>query len=242
MPVGLQIVNANGEFTVSTDAKFLHLLGKAVYQSTTQASGDSNSIVGWQGGYSTYRLSIGYDTTIYMAMDLPLGYVGSITGMDRIGVGEYIITVFCIYGNSQVPVDMWAFGFAGVSSGNYGLQLFNAQKKLVADFGYSNHLFPRARVNAQSVGVDQTIPALARPAIIGMVSYYWADIYPNGGSTGWLYTYNQIIGCWARWAPTSLRVSRIVRKTSQENDFPTDDFANTDTPSFGFVIEAANLP
>lgn len=242
MPSGLQIVNANGEFTVSTSAKFLHYLGKPVFVSTTQDSGNANSNVGWTAGYSKYRLNIGFDTEIFIALDLPVGRISCITAVDRVGVGIYDITLYSTYGVQQVQTDMWAFGFATTGSGNYGLQLFNQQQQLVADFGYSNHLFPRGRVNGNSVAVDQTIPALARPAIIGMASYYWADTYPNGGSSGWLYTYEQVIGCWARWDATTLRLSRVVRRSSQENEFPTDDFANINTPAYSFLIEASGLP
>ena len=253
---GLSITNPGGELVVSSEARLLHCIGKAVWQSTVQVSGDATA--GKSGkrvaGYSIYHITIPADTTNFlMGIDLPNAYIANsdywatgILKVTHLGSNVYEIKACCgrtydgyYFDTVQIPVDIWAFGFSPMASNNYGLSLYNSAGVLTADFSRTNILFPRFisqdfRVNP----APQTMPLLGRPVIIGMPNYYFGDIYER--ATGYLYDYIHECTLWAR-SGTSLKTEKRSLTYYGCNDL-NDDAYNTDGSSIGIVIDGSYLP
>lgn len=261
MAFGLQISNPSGDLVVSSDAKMLHYLAKAVWQSTTQLSPGSGSsdpsqqtAPGTRAGYSTYQLTVPAGVKFLLAIDLPTGSAGTrmvgITGCAYLstsgGNDIYRVTAYngdqtfgSLFDYSQYPLDIWAFGFVNSTASNWGLALYDSAGNLSADFTRAIPLFPKF-ISDFKTTKTQTIPALTRPVLIGMPGYYWADIHEQG--IGYLYTYIREVGLWNRSNATTLTCGTRYLQQHGCNEFPTNDEASTNGPSVAILIEGSNLP
>lgn len=262
MGYGLSISNPSGELVVSSDAKMLHYLAKAVWQSTTQISGRSQTqdasqlpAPGVRAGYSTYSLTVPTGVQFALAVDLP---IGTAYGTRSVGIldctlvssaggnSTYSVKAYNAdppsgdrFDNTQYALDIWAFGFVNSPAGTWGLALYDSSGNMSADFTRAIPLFPKFISDFQTTKT-QTIPSLTRPVLLGMPGYYFADIYDQG--TGYLYTYIREIGLWNRSNATTLNM--VTRYLQQHgcNEFPTNDQNATNGPSVAIIIEGSNLP
>lgn len=246
MTYGLSITNGSSGLVVSTDAKLMHYLAKPNLESIVQPSGSSGSVApGYQSGYSTYLVTIPGDVPFVLAAEIPVGLDNiSIFNVNALGSGVYRIFVYNAYGSptlTQHAVTLWAFGYVGSVSGDYGLVLYSADGSIAADFTRNNPMIPRGIV---SIGTSATgtVPSLTRPVVVSMPIYFNADIHPNGGSGGFLYTYRKEIGSWNRPNSSDIVVKKVILAEYQVNAFPTDDDAQFDGTNYAVVLEGAMLP
>lgn len=245
MTYGLKIVNPGDELVLSSEARGLHCIGKAVLQgSVVQPTGvATDSTPGRVSGYSLYRIS--HPGSIVVAIDLPLGYYVAIESVTDVGGGVWEIRAQC--GNSldadafistQVEVAVWAYGLPQTAPSGWGMAIFDAAGVVAWDLTKPNPLFARGYIGG--AGSAFTLPSLTRPVLIGQQSSYSILDQPAGGS---------VRSVWTRWmsfnrgSSTALSTILIAQQRYRYNSpdpVVTDDVTNEPTSSF--IVEGSTLP
>lgn len=244
MSYGLKLLNPSGELVISSDAKGLFCIGKAMLQgSVTQPYGNAASdYPGRTWGGSTYRIA--WPGPIFVAIDLPLGKFVGVMSVTQPFAGAWDINCHCgdtpdsnfFYAQSQV--DVWAFGFSSTVLENYGLAIYDTSGALAHDLSRPNLLYPRAYVLDSGMGT--TIPALTRPVVIGCPTSY--QIF-DGQPRIHRYTESFFSGTWNRSSSTHMSANLVCKQfytyyATESRSLGDDGTSN----SSAFIIEGSTLP
>lgn len=241
----LKVTNPNQELVLSSDAKGMYCIGRAVYQGIVHPSGSPTGVSpGAQWGYSTYRIS--HPGPIIAAIDLPLNKHVGIVSVTQPLAGVWEITCYCgdtsdsySFDTAQYPIDVWAFGVpATILNSSIGY-IRAADGSVAYDFSRPNLLFPRAHIVVPQGG-SATIPALTRPVALGCPTSnpsYDALVSTNR----WAAVYFR--GMWVRSSSTALATRLVVKQRWEYSDVDPIGISDGDlynTPAF--ILEGAMLP
>lgn len=240
-----RVIGPTGTLVCDKNTVSVNYLGKATYQSTTQATG--SVLLGGKGyGFATYKLTTSI-TPVLPFITLPLDR--SVRLMDMTySAGVWTFNVYC--GTSSVDadgfqivdnaVDVYVFGRL-TSAGSVGL-------KMRDDAGVLTHVFtdtdgpPLAAMGQVSLTAVDTsahaIPVLTKPAIIGMPQSERVDGPSIAGGKfddqTWMYAWERRTG----------DVNNIYQKLVYNNRVRDDASIGTATRNYAsesLLIEANGL-
>lgn len=246
MSYGITIRNPNQELVISSDAKGLFCIGRAVLQGIVQASGDATtSFPGRTWGYSTYRIV--HAGPIIAAIDLPIGKNVGIVSVTEVAASVWDIVCYCgdspdayQFDTVQYAVDVWAYGFAPTISGNWGMAIYDAGGNVAWDLSRSNPLFPRGFAVGSISDLPKQIPPLGRPVAMGAPSSDPAFDTPLGVNH-WAAVFNRAVFMRAD-ATTLHEVSVRKQRWEYFNDEPVGVAGGDVYPTPSFIIEGSILP
>lgn len=246
MSYGLKIINPSNELVISSDAMGLYCVGKAVLQgAVVQPTGLATATFpGRKTGYSVYRIN--HPGQIIVALDLPLGKNVGLLGVTQPAAGVWEITAHCgdgpdadTFDTTEYALDVWAFGFAQSVAEGYGLALYTASGALAWDMSRANMLFPRAYVPS-SLTVNNAIPSLARPVVIGVDS---TNVTYDSFVSGSTYSVRSLRGAWKRNAAANITNTQYAKQIYRYLDVEPRGLNEGDIyPASGFILEGATLP
>lgn len=244
----LKVTNPSQELVLSSDAKGLYCIGKAVLQTLVQPTGTaSGAIPGRVAGYSKYRIS--WPTPVVFAVDLPLNKRVGITNVTQPSVGVWEVTCYCgdtadSYGfdSNQYQLDVWAYGLPQTPMTGMVFQILNQYDGSVSyDLTRPNPLFPRAYANPAARGSGMTIPSLSRPVVLGCPTTTSAG--DNFMSTNH-YSFDSTRSMWRRTSTTTVVEETVWLQRYEYNATqPNGNGAGYEPHSSPcFIIEGATLP
>lgn len=246
MGYGIQCLNDSGELTLSSDAYLFGYLGKATFVSSTSWSGDSISS---QAGYSVWTFTSAGPIVCAVGLKAS-GQTGAVILNISQSGSTWTINVVdlatttsgpsggdTVYYDQRTDTDIYVFGIPS-SLPSYGLALYNASGNLVADLSRIP-LAPLVRVAMSSASVvDQTIPTVTKPAVIGDTKFRRNVVTSgHGGFTPWLSV--GYIGVWEWNGSTTLHRNEAPTGSDRLESSPGGhDFRG---PCSGILIEANGL-
>lgn len=246
MSYGLRVTNPGAELVISSDAKGLVCIGRAVLQGAVlQPAGSATTTYpGRIWGGSTYRIA--WPGPIIAAIDLPLNKRVGIMSVTQPSAGVWDIQCHCGdaidgYGfDAQTAVDVWAFGLPSAPAAGVKMAIWSANGALAYDLSRPAQLWPRGY--ALSTGSALTIPALIRPVVMGCPSSWF--VWSDGALTIKRYAVQGYRKTWKRTASTSMVEAQVTRQRYEYSATePRDLNEDSGTQSVScFILEGSSLP
>lgn len=245
MTYGLQIENPSGSIVLTTEGYGLNYVGKATYQSVTQASGSATTAPpGRTGGKVVYRITGCPDFPVVfhtIAASYKVGLLNIVT----VGGGTYDLEFHCEtgtydtwnFGTQANAIEVFVFSRKTSLAGSYGMALYDSAGALAYDLS-DRPLFPVEMKSFASVSASAvTIGTYTKPAFLGSFNAFQIlETIVGGGPT-----YTQVTD---RYGYTLTGTSLAVAALRRGYSTAVEQFVNDagDGGSTVFVIEANPLP
>lgn len=244
MGYGLRILNDSGELTVSSDAKVPYCLGRCNFEEIRQSPGSAyNEYPGKAAGFSRYRAWT--NGPVIFGVNLPVGWYVCMVGAQEVSPNVWDVYISAGWQRDsdgyiiQQQIEVYAYGFAPTISESYGLALYDKNGNLTSDLTRPNPLYPRAFINAPTVGQNYWMPGFGRAVIVGTpntTSTEQAETYTGA----YTYTNTDYTGMWYRPASDAISVIRIP--TAKYMSYDPAAYVAVDGDNIGFILDGALLP